>query len=709
MNDKRNEVSPEEPGPGQGAGTAQSRREFLNSVWDITAAAMIAGSVSITGNAQTETPARKRPSQSGISKSKVNLCCENKQYSTRRAPLATKWDKRRADGYDVVIIGSGYGGAVTAARLATASYPGGRNPSICILERGREWLPGTFPDDLLKAALEVRRGGHPLGLYDFRAGQDLNVIVGCGLGGTSLINANAVINPNHDLFSISDKWPQAIIDANNRGQLDQYFSRVRSTLNAVRHPRGMELSKVQQMKKGAEGVPGAQFDLHTIAVNFEFEGRNKWNVAQRKCIGCGDCVTGCNVGAKNTLDTNYLAIAKYGGTDIFTQIEVKNIEEAPGGGYRVRCNRIGDWGGSHSETIIAKRLLVVAAGTLGSTEIMLRSSEQLGLGGNVGRRFNGNGDFFGVAYNGNERADVLGWGAYPNSDRARSVQPLKNGRGPHPKADASEMLTPGPTIVSRVLYNNTDRELKNRYKIEDLSFPFTFADAARAGLALLEGNQIDCGSEGLPARDQRICSDVLARARDLENGALNHSMVYLVNGHDDGSGQIELCPDSGVKISWPRLTEQDVFKIESKGMEEHARRLGGTLIQPLQFAGSAASQASGFLGHAARAAGLGCVESSVSPLVTAHPLGGCVMADSHADGLVNDQGQVYDRNGRLHDGLFIADGAIIPTAIGVNPLLTISMLAERRAEYLIGLLGGAPRIIESIEPGKTSRRDSIPK
>jgi cholesterol oxidase len=707
MDDKKRKGSAKDAAPDPAAGAPHSRRAFLSSVWDITAAAIIAGnSASITGNAQTETPTRKR-SQSRIAKSKVNLCCEDKLYSTRRVPLARNWSKRRADGYDVVIIGSGYGGAVTAARLATAAYSSSAKPSICILERGREWLPGTFPDDLLKAALEVRRSDHPLGLYDFRAGEDLNVIVGCGLGGTSLINANAVINPDGDLFSASEKWPQAIIDANTQGMLNPFFSRVRSTLNAVKHPRGMELAKVQQMKKGAESVDGAHFDLHTIAVNFEHEGQNQWNVAQRKCIGCGDCVTGCNVGAKNTLDTNYLAIARNGGAEIFTQVEVQTIEEGPGGGYRVHCIRTGDWGSRKPETIVAKQILVVAAGTLGSTEIMLRSRDKgLGISDSVGRHFSGNGDFFGLAYNGNERADVLGWGAYPTSDRACLIQPPSDSCEADSNQKVKKRLAPGPTIVSRVLYN-TGQELRNRFKIEDLSFPLVFVDVARGALALLEGNQIDCGAEGLPAKEQRICADVLAQSRHLENGALNYSMVYLVNGHDDASGLIKLCDDSGVKVSWPGLSGQQVFATELAGMTEHARKLGATLIQPIQFGGPAATPTPGFLRHPASAAG-GCSLSKLSPLVTAHPLGGCVMADSYTDGLVNHQGQVYDRNGGLKAGLFIADGAVIPTAIGVNPLLTISMLAERRAEYLIQLLGGTPRIIERIQPGKSGSERRLP-
>jgi cholesterol oxidase len=84
-------------------------------------------------------------------------------------------------------------------------------------------------------------------------------------------------------------------------------------------------------------------------------------------------------------------------------------------------------------------------------------------------------------------------------------------------------------------------------------------------------------------------------------------------------------------------------------------------------------------------------------LLTAHPLGGCVMSDSHTTGTVNHFGQVYDAQGALHDGLYITGGATIPTSLGVNPFLTISALAECRAEQMITSLGGAPGLIERIE------------
>src|SRR5213078_2199963 len=112
------------------------------------------------------------------------------------------------------------------------------------------------------------------------------------------------------------------------------------------------------------------FGLCDIAVNFEFEGDNGFGVRQRRCINCGDCVSGCNVGAKNTLDANYLAIAKQGGAEIFTQVEVKRIEEAVSGGYLVHyLRRASTHGPTEQGTLAARRIVVVAAGALGSTEI----------------------------------------------------------------------------------------------------------------------------------------------------------------------------------------------------------------------------------------------------------------------------------------------------------------------------------------------------
>jgi cholesterol oxidase len=201
-------------------------------------------------------------------------------YTVARTPLADNWDRRLSEGYDVIVIGSGYGGAITAARLVTAHWPG-KKPTVCVLERGKEWLPGQFPDNLAPGTAALRSPLNPLGLYDFRIGADIGAWMASGLGGTSLINANVAIDPDREVFD-NPQWPQAIRDAWDTGALRPLYARVRSTLHVGRHPHGRDLSKVKVLERGAAGVAGADFDLCDIAVNFEFEGDNSFGVEQRQ-------------------------------------------------------------------------------------------------------------------------------------------------------------------------------------------------------------------------------------------------------------------------------------------------------------------------------------------------------------------------------------------------------------------------------------------
>ena len=584
-----------------------------------------------------------------------------KKHTVSRAPLAQSWNQRRPDGYDIVIIGSGYGGAITAARLATANWAGPK-PSLCILERGKEWLPGQFPDDLKAGARALRGPTNPLGLHEIRFGLDIAVWQGSGLGGTSLINANVAIQPDPEVFD-DTQWPQAIREFRDSGELQKRFDRVRATLGAGRHPLGADLSKVKALEKGQQGVAGADYDLANIAVNFETDGQNDWGVRQQPCINCGDCVTGCNVGAKNTLDTNYLAIAKSGGAHIFPRVEVERIERDAGGGYLVHCIRreIKPLS-SVGVTIKAKRSVVVSAGSPGSTAILLRSRERgLSLPSTLGSRFSGNGDFFGVAYNCNDRMDSLGWGAYPTSKRARRLQP-----GPGPTRH------PGPTIVARIKYNK-HQPLSQRTTIEDLSFPLTYVDAARSAFALLIGRDTDPNDFFDNVRETvRRGRDLFALDPRLEKGALNHTLLYLVVGHDDAGGRIELDPSTKQpRIHWPKVGDQKTFHQANQLMLDHARALGATYIENPSWA-----------------------FTPFRTLVTVHPLGGCPMGDGHSTGVVNDLGQVYDEQGSMHDDLYVADASIVPTALGVNPFLTISALSERIVEHLITKLGGTPVVVD---------------
>ncbi|NOT63889.1 MAG: GMC family oxidoreductase, partial [Acidobacteria bacterium] len=283
--------------------------------------------------------------------------------------LAQEW-KLRKQSYDFVIVGSGYGGAITAARLSAAPS----KPSVCILERGREWQVGEFPDNLA-GVLKHRndRNLNPTGLYEFLTYPEITVLKGCGVGGTSLINANVAIQPDDETFQQS-AWPRQL----NTAMLQPFYDKARGVLAAVPHPRSNPvqatcLRKVSGLDRRAQEFGQRAYGLN-IVVNHTIDGVNPHGVAQKPCTDCGDCVTGCNVGAKNTLAMNYLPIAQKNGAHIFPKCEVKHVEKLPTGGWRIHGRRFD--GAFPDDFKIEAKNVILSGGSLGTTEILLRSEKK---------------------------------------------------------------------------------------------------------------------------------------------------------------------------------------------------------------------------------------------------------------------------------------------------------------------------------------------
>ena len=152
------------------------------------------------------------------------------------------------DRYDVVVVGSGYGGGVAASRLARA----GRR--VCLLERGREILPGNYPDTATAAVAEMQidgtlgHAGSRTGLYDLRLNDDMNVFLGCGLGGTSLVNANVSLRPDDRVFD-DGRWPKALRQ-DIGAPLDRAFELAAEMLKPAPYPSGEpSLPKLQAMQQ----------------------------------------------------------------------------------------------------------------------------------------------------------------------------------------------------------------------------------------------------------------------------------------------------------------------------------------------------------------------------------------------------------------------------------------------------------------------------
>jgi cholesterol oxidase len=571
--------------------------------------------------------------------------------------LATSWDHRKS-AYDFVVIGSGYGGAISAARLASANLD--PKPSICILERGKEWPTGTFPETLPQVAGAARSDLNPLGLYELLNYPDISVIKGSGLGGTSLINANVAIIPDREVFE-QFHWPSSLTyDA-----LQPYYQRAHQALAANPHPRGMQLGKVQALDRRAQQL-GMRVQPLDIVVNFDVDGPNAFGVNQKPCIDCGNCVSGCNVGAKNTLYMNYLPMAAKAGATIFTQTKVEWLEKLAAGGWRIHGKHVNDDGSGKTFTLDTREI-ILSAGSLNSTEILLRSEMHgLSVSPALGTKFNGNGDFFGLAYNGGWETDVLG---YAVADKPAS----------------SDSPEPGPNIVGLVRYTAGLPEAQ-RIAIEDFSFPRAYVEASKAVFGLIRGQDTVTGNE--KAQSDRLTRDLKLGAQLHDpNGAMNHSMLYLVMGQDNARGTILFEapwtePDGRIRLSWDQAGQQQIFTRMNEELRRHARALQANFISNPTWSVFK-------LGH----------------LITAHPLGGCPMGDDYLQGAVDPFGRVFAGDGSVHDGLYVTDGSVIPSALGVNPLITISALTERFVERKIQQLGGVaypeparPVSMASIDP-----------
>lgn len=554
--------------------------------------------------------------------------------------LSTQWEQRKST-YDFVIIGSGYGGAITAARLAAADLDA--KPSICILERGKEWSAPNFPEKPQDVLAGVRSDLNPLGLYELLNYPDISVIKGSGLGGTSLINANVAIVPDREVFE-QFGWPKAI----TYDSLTGFYDRARQVLAANPHPSAMSLPKVKALDRRAVEM-GTRAEALNIVVNFTIDGPNPYGVEQKPCVNCGNCVTGCNVRAKNTLYMNYLPMAKNEGATILTQTKVEWLEKLSGGGWRIHGRHV-TGPGSEKFTLDAREV-VLSAGSLNSTEILLRSEAHgLSVAPALGTKFNGNGDFFGLAYNGDYETDVLGY---------------LPGDCPPPAGDSA---APGPNIVGIVRYTK-DLAEDQRIAVEDFSFPSSSVDAAKVLFGAIRGQDTVTGNEA--AQRDRLLRDLDPTGRSHPpDGAMNHSMLYLVMGQDNARGVILYeAPiterDGRIRVSWDQAGQQQIFTRMNEELRRHARAQRGSFI-------SNPTWSFFHLGH----------------LITAHPLGGCPMGDDHYQGAVDIYGRVFAEDGSTHQGLYVTDGSVIPSALGVNPFMTISALTERFVERKIQQLGG---------------------
>jgi len=314
---------------------------------------------------------------------------------------------------------------------------------------------------------------------------------------------------------------------------------------------------------------------------------------------------------------NYLSVAERQGAEIFVESEVLGLEPLGDDGFRVHIRDVG----SSEATAIVARQVVLAAGVLGSFKI-LRASEgayRLKVSPALGRGFSGNGDILGFGY-----------------DTDKPAEP-----------------TAGPTITTRVSYK-ADPDVRKHFILEDGGVPPALAALLRTALPFVT-HRAAPGAHGF----FHHLGETLREGADLvgvtQFGALHRSIMFFGMGTETDTGTLRL-DGNRVKVDWPGVANEAFARRMDDRMAEITFALDGEYVKnpsPRTFLRD--------------------------KFITAHPLGGCSMAEDGEHGVVDVNGAVFDYPGQL----FVADGSIVPTAIGLNPALTIAALAEHIADRIV--------------------------
>ncbi len=562
---------------------------------------------------------------------------------------------------DVLIIGSGYGGSVAADELSRPALGQTSHARIWLLERGQAYQPGDFPDRMASLAGHVRVStpqqdkprGNRTGLFDVRLGPDMQAVLGNGLGGGSLINAGVMLWPSDEVMQ-STTWPQAIRD--DLPALHTWRDDLLKALGAQPAPIEPCTHQILPKHVGLQGLAGPRPFQRLNVTTAQVSGHTPQQVPVRACLHCGDCATGCNHGAKLSLDTTLLASARRQGVQIYTGATVLQLERAPSGhghheGWIVWCNHTdANLRAQQDEPIgLRARHVIVAAGALGSTELLLRSRAQSGLSTSplLGQRLSGNGDMILSLY-----------------DAPAPMQAMAD------ENQAPIRRQVGPTITGMIDWRAGN---PHPFVVQDLAIPgplqAIFQEYNAISQALCELSETDRTPHGSEERDPSA----------VDERAMAHTLPLAMIGHDSADGQIELISadpnggDGAVRIVWPDVKRDARFHQQL----DQLKAAWGLQADPSR------SRLFATPGWQPFPPALSSVLSAQpGPMVTVHPLGGCVMGEDCWSGVVNHAGQVFDGQGEVYSDLAVLDGAIIPTSLGVNPALTIAVVAQRAAVHL---------------------------
>jgi cholesterol oxidase len=518
-------------------------------------------------------------------------------------------------GYDWIIIGSGFGGSVSALRLAEKGY------RVLVLEKGKRFSPDDFPQsnwDLRRWMWMPAAGLR--GIFQMSFFEHVTILHGVGVGGGSLVYANTLPLPKDGFFN-SPSWVHL---GDWRGELDRHYATARRMLGATPNPR--ETAGDRVLKEIAKDIGREQHHHPTdVAVYFGAPGRTVKDPFfggegpdRTGCTFCGACMTGCRVGAKNTLDQNYLYLAEKRGVEIRAETEVIAIRPRPDGGYVVETKHT--FGGHQTKRDVYADKVICAGGVMGTIPLLLRMRDDPEGLPKLSRRL---GDFVRtnsealVGVVSPDRADFSEGVAITSilhTDDHSHIEPVRYGSGSGFFRTLALPHAPGPTVIARLV-------------------------SAFRGFAKQPW--------------------LWARALTVNDFA-RHSQVLLYMRTLDASLSLRLGRNAFTGFKRGLVTKlEDPTRAPSAFMPEatdlaarFARKVGGVPMSLL-------------------------TETLLGTPSTAHILGGACMGASADEGVVDKNHQVFG-----YDGLYVIDGASVSANPGVNPSLTITAMAERAMSFV---------------------------
>jgi cholesterol oxidase len=529
--------------------------------------------------------------------------------------------------FDFVIVGSGFGGSVSALRLSEKGY------SVAVLEMGKRWNKEDFPKttwDLKKYFWRPGLGMH--GILQMTMVRDAFFLHGAGVGGGSLVYANTLLVPPDEAFDDA-RW----VGLDWKAALAPHYETAKRMLGATPSKVIVETDRMLE-EVATEMGRGDTFHRATVGVYFGEAGKTAPDPffdgegpERTGCTLCGGCMVGCRVGAKNTLDRNYLYLAEKRGAVVQPESRVVDIRPLGDGdgeaGYELTVERSTSVLFRARRTLRAKNV-VLSAGSYGTVELLMRCRER----GSLPRL-----------------SDKLGTYLRTNSEALLAVRSRRD------DVDYSK----GIAITSGVFVDD-------KTHIEVVRYP-----SGSDSMSLLTTVLTDGG--GRTPRWLRWIGTVLRHpVRFLQSvvpfGWARRTAILLVMQPLDNHLRYVMRR----RWYWPFSKKLD----SDRGSGEPAPVF-------IPVANLVAKKMADKLDGIPQS---GLIEVMLNKASTAHILGGCPIGKDTDDGVVDAQHRVYG-----YRGMYVIDGSAIPANLGVNPSLTITAMAEHAMSHVPDNLPAAPR------------------